>query len=233
MADPASCVVLVPYLTYIEAACERGLRALEARGYEVRRVASSAAIDRTRCELATQALSEGYDELMWIDSDIGFEPESVELLRGHEAPLIGGLYPKRGVADFACHFEAGTTELRVGETGGVLAVRYVGTGFLLTRRVVYEDIQRTFALPECNVRFGAPAVPYFLPMVIAEPEGGHWYLGEDFAFCERARTSGHKVLVDSRIRLGHIGKYVYGWEDAGGALTRVSSGTFSFGPKRG
>jgi len=42
----------------------------------------------------------------------------------------------------------------------------------------------------------------------------HWYLGEDFAFSERARRSGFPIIADTRIRLEHIGKHGYSWEDA-------------------
>ncbi len=226
-------MVLVPYLTHIEPACERGLRELERAGLEVRRYPSSAAIDRSRCDVATAALAEGLDELMWIDSDISFLATDVERLRSHDLPLVAGLYPKKGVQDFAAHLLPGTAELRVGEAGGLHDVRGVGAGFLLTRRAVFDDIRRVFSLPTCNTRFGQPTVPYFLPMVVVDdqgPPGSYWYLGEDYAFCERARLAGHRVVVDTTIRLGHVGKYTYGWEDAGESVTRVTGATFRFPP---
>jgi hypothetical protein len=229
---PTRCVVLVPYLTHIEPACERGLRDLERAGLEVLRYPSGAAIDRSRCDAATSALAEGADELMWIDSDIAFEAADVERLRATDHSIVAGLYPKKGVRDFAAHLLPGTAALHVGETGGLVEVRAVGAGFLLTRRAAYDDVQRFFALPVCNTRFGQPTIPYFLPMVVADdqgPPGSYWYLGEDYAFCERARQAGHKVMVDTRIRLGHVGKYVYGWEDAGTAVTRVTAATFQLG----
>ncbi len=217
-------VILVPYLTHIEPACELGLRELERRGLTVRRYRSTAAVDRTRCEMATAALAEKFDELFWIDSDIAFEPDDVERLRGHDLPIAGGLYAKKGAPGFAAYFEPGTERLEVGAGGGPRPVRYIGLGFLCTQRRVYEDMQRTFSLPFCNTRFGVPVVPYFLPMVIADDAhpGGYWYLGEDYSFCQRARSSGYEVIVDTAIRLGHIGAYHYGWEDAVQAIPRVT-----------
>ena len=229
MTRTRRCVVLVPFATHIEPPCDRSLRALEARGIEVRRYPSTAAVDRTRCDMATAALADGFDELMWIDSDIAFDPDSLDVLRDHDLPLVAGIYPKKGVQDFALHFEPGTAELVVGEGGGLRDVRYVGAGFLLVQRLVFDDIQRHFSLPVCNARFGQPSVPYFLPMVMAEPDG-YWYLGEDFAFCERARQAGHRITVDTTIRLGHIGKYTYGWEDAGQVIPRVTGAKFQFKP---
>jgi hypothetical protein len=227
MASSRRCIVLVPYLTHVEPACDDGLRELERRGISVRRHRSSAAIDRMRCELATTALADGFDELMWIDSDTTFNPDDIERLRGYDLPIVGGICAKKGVQDLAVHLEPGTTQLQMGEGGGLVDVRYLGTGFVCTQRRVYDDIQRTFSLPPCNTRFGRPVVPYFLPMVIADGPG-YWYLGEDYAFCERARQAGHKIVVDSTIRLGHIGSYTYGWEDAAQAMPRVAAATFRF-----
>ena len=56
--------------------------------------------------------------------------------------------------------------------------------------------------------------------MVKERENGPWYLGEDFAFSERAIQAGFKVHADTRIRLRHIGRYAYQWEDAGGEIQR-------------
>src|SRR5215813_4903128 len=90
------CVVLVPVGSYVEPDCDRALSQLEARGYVVRRVYGYAAIDQARSQMATDALAEGFDELMWIDADIGFDPDSVDRLRDHGLPISCGIYPKKG-----------------------------------------------------------------------------------------------------------------------------------------
>ena len=51
-------------------------------------------------------------------------------------------------------------------------------------------------------------------------------MGEDYAFCERARHCGFKIMADTSIRLWHIGEYAYGWEDAG--LERPRHDSFLF-----
>jgi len=222
------CIVLVPYTTHIEPSCERGLRELERSGLEVRRYPATAAVDRTRSEAATAALRDGFDELMWIDADISFQPADVDRLRSHDLPIVAGVYAKKGQQGLAMHPLPETREIHLGDGGGLLPVRYIGAGFVLTQRRVYEDVQRTFSLPATNVQFGVPAVPYFLPMVIADDAvaGGYWYLSEDYAFCERARQAGHSVVADTTIRLGHVGRYIYGWEDAGQAIPRVTGVKF-------
>ena len=118
MGSQRRAIILVPYLTHIEPACDRGLRELERRGLEVRRYPSTAAVDRTRCEMATAALRDSFDELIWIDSDIAFEADDVERLRGHDLPIVAGIYAKKGIPAFAAHFEIGTQMLQIGVGGG-------------------------------------------------------------------------------------------------------------------
>ena len=218
------CVVLVPYRDFIERRCELALQDLEREGYVVRRVPGSAQIDSTRSRLATQALHDGFDELMWIDSDIVFTTADVARLRGHELPVVCGICPKKGTRAVACHVLPGTTELVFGKRGGLQPVRYAGTGFLLTRAHVYHDIAEKVGLPVCNERFGEPLVPYFIPMTIPDGEG-HWYLADDFAFSERARQAGYDIMADTTIRLTHVGAYDYQWEDTGVTMSRY--GTFT------
>ena len=214
-------VVLVPTADgRPERLCDERLRALEARGIEVRRVHGYAAIDFARSIIATRALADGFDDLMWVDSDIVFSPDDVEALRASDKTLIAGVYPKKGKRELALHVKPRTPELTFGESGGVAEVLYCGSGFMLTRRELYAEMAKE--LPICNEQFGERVVPYFLPFV-ASTENGLWYLGEDYAFCERAQRAGHGVFVDTRIRLFHVGAYEYGWEDAGREVERFSS----------
>ncbi len=65
-------VVLVPIATSIDPGCDRALKVLERKGYEIRRLYGCAAIDQARNQLATDALADGFEETLWIDSDIQF-----------------------------------------------------------------------------------------------------------------------------------------------------------------
>jgi hypothetical protein len=224
--DPDRCVILVPVGSHIEPDCDEGLRRLESLGYTVRRVRGYAAIDQARSRMASDALADGFDELMWIDSDVVFDVADVERLRGSDASVVCGIYPKKDTRALSCHLLPETRHVRFGIGGGLMEIGYAAAGFLLTRREVYEAIARQEDLPVCNQRFSAPVVPYFLPLLLPD-EDGTWYLGEDFAFCERARRSGFPIMADTRIRLGHVGSYRYHWEDAGSARERYADYDFS------
>ena len=221
-----ACVILVPVGSFIEPACEEGLRELEKRGYEVRRVRGYAAIDQGRNQMATDALADGFDETLWIDADIGFSPDAVETLRRHELPITCAIYPQKGRRQLACHVRPGTKSVTFGQGGGLLEILYAATGFLHVRRAAYETIKQALKLPVCNEAFGRPTVPWFLPLVI-EHGAGHWYLAEDFAFSERARQAGMRLFADTTIRLHHFGSYGYTWEESGVTPARYSTFTLN------
>lgn len=217
--SPSQCVVLVPVGDNIHPACESGLAELERRGYAVWRVSGYAAIDQGRNQMSTDALNKGFEVTMWIDSDIGFESDDVDRLLSLNRPLVCGIYPKKGLRELASHMLPGTKEIVFGRNGGLIEIKYAGAGFLMVRREVYESIQTKLELPVCNTSFRRPMIPFFLPMTILQANH-HWYLAEDYAFCERARQSGFKIIADSTIRLYHYGSYGYSWEDAGQDVRR-------------
>ena len=220
------CVVLVPYNGFIHAECEEALKELERRGYTVRRVGGYAAIDQGRNQMATDALVDGFAETLWIDADVGFHPDDVERLRAHSLPIVSAIYPQKNKRALASHVLADTKSITFGEGGGLIELLYAATGFLLVRREAYLTIQRKLQLPMCNERFGRPLIPFFLPMV-RTIDDGHWYLAEDYSFCERARMAGFKIYAYTSIRLWHIGLYRYGWEDAGIGLPRFNAFTLN------
>jgi hypothetical protein len=94
--DPGRCVILVPNGGHIHNDCDQALKVLEQRGYTVRRVSGYSQIDVGRNEIASRALLDGFTETMWIDSDIGFDPDAIEKLRRHDVPMVCEIYPKKG-----------------------------------------------------------------------------------------------------------------------------------------
>lgn len=225
MLERNRCVVLVPANFGVEPDCDRALMELERRGYVVWRIPGFAAIDQCRNQAASDALAQGFEELFWLDADIEFHPDALDQLRSHSLPIVSAIYPKKNCRALASRLFPTTKEVLFGVGGGVIEILYAATGFLLTRREVYERIQQHWTLPVCNKQFGKPCVPYFMPMVV-DTDKGPWYLAEDFAFSHRARGADLKIYADTTIRLGHLGRYSYSWEEAGGSQPRY--GTYRF-----
>lgn len=224
-ASNAACVILVPVGNHIEPACESSLKQLEQLGYPVWRIRGYAAIDQGRNQMVTDALAQGFTETMWIDSDIAFDPRSVERLRSHGLPISCGIYPKKGKRELAIHVMPGTEKIVFGSNSPLIEIRYAATGFLHVRREVYDTIQNRLSLPLCNTRWKNPMLPFFQPMIHQEPWGS-WYLAEDYAFCERVKQAGFQIFADPSFRLGHIGSYTYSWEEAGADQKRFGTYTF-------
>ena len=220
--DPRRCAVLVPSASDVAPACEEALKALERRGYEVRRACGESDVDRARDRMAFTALADGFDETMWIGADIGFDPDVVDRLRGLGEPVACGIYPLRGRRTLACQFLPGTEEIVFGQSGGPREILYAAAGFLLVRRAVYMDIYHRLDLPVCEEAPGPPLVPFFQPAVFPIDEGRRLLSG-DYAFCERARRCGHRIVADTAIRLWNRGTRDYGWEDAGSEVERFST----------
>lgn len=218
------CVVIVPALKYIEHETENCLRLLEDEGYEIWRYFGCASIDFIRSKLATKAMKDGFDEIVWIDSDMIFNPEDVDKLRSHDRRLVTGIYSRREEGrGFACNFDPDSEGKKIilGKGGGLIKLAACGAGFLYTHRVIYEML--ALKMPVCNEAFGEYIVPFFMPMIINHPVKGHWYLRETYAFCHHVKQLGIQIIADTSIRLYHIGNYYYGWENAGSYMGREDS----------
>jgi hypothetical protein len=163
--------------------------------------------------MAAAALKQGFEELMWIDSDMLFAPEDVKRLRSHRTPFVGGIYAKKAARSLACTFLKDDIDVTLGKGGGLREVLFLGTGFLLTHRIVYERIRRRLKLPTCDQGEISGLTSYFGTEYRRQRGEAPMYLSEDYGFCERARKCNFRVLADTTIRLGHIGRRTYWWED--------------------
>lgn len=210
-------IVIVPCQDRIVPQVDEALRALEFQGVRVHRAYGQSAIDAARSRLATQALAAGYQEILWIDSDVAFTVADVERIRSHGLLICGGIYTKKGAGELACSAFSSTKSILFEPGAEPLEVEYLPAGFLYTRAEAYAAIQQKFHLPLCHPEVEeAKLVPYFLPLVLTDG-GKPRYLAEDYAFCHRARAAGIRLMADPGIRLSHYGSYPFTLEDC---LTR-------------
>lgn len=81
----------------------------------------------------------------------------------------------------------------------VVPVEWIGAGCMLIHRKVFTDIQEKF--PELKTNNPEAPFDYFLPTT------GH--VGEDVAFCRRAKQSGHQPHIDLATPVYHVGYKTY------------------------
>jgi hypothetical protein len=192
--------------------------------------AHDALITRSRNSLVKSFLdTPTATHLMFIDADIGFEPEAVHRLLALDEEVAAGVYPVKAVdwSQMRSAVRSGMTEETLRESGlhfvgvpctgtereergGFVTGTYAGTGFMMIKRGAIERL--VAAHPETEYRtihtYPAPkqsGVSYYnLFDCMIEPETGV-YLSEDFTFCHRFRKLGGKVWLDTESRLRHVG----------------------------
>ncbi|MFO0959613.1 MAG: hypothetical protein U0800_19630 [Isosphaeraceae bacterium] len=218
--DFRSCSILVPYRDAIDPACERAVDRLERYGCHVDRHGGGSAIDAVRNQMLSRALDRGHENILFIDSDVGFDPSDAIKLLSSPQPIVTGVYAKKGRRELASIFEDGIRTVRFGVARSRLEpLKYAGMGFFAIKSHAVRRIIEANQVPYCGTPDGHGFWALFQPMVLQEGDR-HTYLAEDWAFCERARAAGLPILADPSIRLWHFGRYGYGWEDAGRSIDR-------------
>ena len=144
---------------------------------------------------------------MFIDADIRFEPDAILKMMACDKEVIGGLYPKKALpVNYVINLNAQTKV-----QGDIFTVDTMGTGFLLFKREVYEQL--IAAHPECkyvdDVGLGKQYEPMMYSIFDCKiDERGH-YLSEDWLFCRRWAALGGEIWAHGKVLLNHIGHYEF------------------------
>ena len=144
---------------------------------------------------------------MFIDADIRFQPESILSMVAYDKDVIGGLYPKKALpVSYVINLKP-QTKIQ----GDIFTVDTMGTGFLMFKRSVYEQLIK--AHPECkyvdDVGLGKQYEPMMYSIFDCKiDERGH-YLSEDWLFCRRWQELGGEIWAHSKVLLNHVGHYEY------------------------
>ena len=174
-----------------------------ADDYEVRFGASSLIYD-TRNQLLVYALENGFDRVLWLDSDMVFTPDVLACLeqdaeKGFD--VVSGLYFKRKPPHSPVVFRR--CEVVKTEDGKVNPVDEVFSD--------YPD-ECLFEIAACG--FGCVLMNMESVRRVAETYGRWLFMplggfGEDLSFCLRARAAGLRIWCDSRAKCGHVGEMIF------------------------
>ena len=154
-------------------------------------------VSRARNLLAQDMIESSCDYLLFVDSDINFEPEDIfRLMAWAEDPKKGivAAVPRTRSEDkvYIANLDYDeNNELTMNGMGLVRAER-VATAFMLVRREVF--ITMAEAHPEWKYydKRSDRVVPCLFDFELTE-EG---YIGEDFLFCDRTRDLGFEIWID-------------------------------------
>ena len=184
-------------------------------------------ITRARNNLSHQFLQSDATHLLWIDSDIQWQPEDVMRLLDADLDIIGGIYPKKEI-NWECVKQAaqagkgnlanytGTFVVNlpndvprmVVEKDKPAEVANLGTGFMLVKREVFEQMKAytpTYVSDMTHLQ-GQTIYAFYQDTIC--PESNRW-LSEDYFFCKSWRDHGGKVYAAPWCELSHIGTYTF------------------------
>ena len=201
-------------------------------------------ISRSRNMLVAKFMANPeYTHLLFIDSDISFEPDSILKLLWHDKDVIAGAYPVKEInwektetmvregipirqavkesARFAFSaIEPGQTKVDVSD--GAISAYDLGTGFMLIKRSTIEKMIEAF--PELKYvddtgGLSSEENKYSYNFFNPHIDSRQRYLSEDYAFCRYWQQLGGKTWLDPSIDLVHTGRFRY----SGSANSYVNS----------
>jgi hypothetical protein len=192
-----------------------------------------ALITRARANLMTMFLDDPTaTHFLFVDADIGFEPDQVFRLIESGADVVAGVYPikrvnwekvRRAIENKRPKLASSSLDYvleindpdHVAVVNGFTRVRYAGTGFLMIRRHVFEKMcahpayaaLQFFREHSLDALAGSPN-RFALFECMIDPNTGT-YLSEDFAFCKRWTDIGGEIWADLESELDHVGPSVF------------------------
>jgi hypothetical protein len=202
------------------------LRSAASRNLEIsyQFTTSESLITRARTGIANTFLNSDCSHLLYIDADIGFEPESVFKLLDHNLDFVCAGYPAKNIdwnhiekavrngmpahtlPSFASPYIYNRLEVQHDVPPGLIEVKNAGTGFMMIAKSVL--LKMSNHVPSyINNQFdnhGHRHKEFFSTSIKHDI-----LLSEDHYFCEKWRELGGRIFIDPSIRLKHIGNYVF------------------------
>ena len=179
-------------------------------------------IPRGRNTLVARAmLNTRATHLMFLDADIGFDPEYIQMLLQEDVGIIGGGYPKKTLP-----IEYVLNPMKDGESDDSKAeVERIGTGFLMIKKEVFSCMAER--MPELKYNDDCGLDPAINKHLYAFFECGLFgekvFMSEDWMFCNRWRKLGGRIYISKRFALTHVGNYAFSEASQAALTTKLCS----------
>lgn len=137
-----------------------------------------------------------YDKIIWIDSDIAWEPQDFMRLYNAKEDVISGCYMMENgeVTVYPKQMQAGLSVQAIMALKSKFVVQGVGFGFLAVRYGVFEKIERPW--------FSQTYVD-IVDEETGEVERKFPLMGEDLSWCQKVTQMGVEIWVDPLVRVTH------------------------------
>ena len=139
-------------------------------------------------------------DLIFVDSDVMFDPDDIVTLALSKRDVCAGVYPKKDEEEtFPVQFIGGDI---YSSADGMFEVAGVCSGFLKISRYALECLDKT--VPH---HLGQKETVFrkLIPIIFERSLHNHNRLGGDYEFCRKWRAVGGKIYVDPEMTFGHIG----------------------------
>ena len=148
-------------------------------------------VHKNRETLVKQAIEYDFTHLLFVDTDMYWQPGAVKQLLDAKKPIIGANYNER-------RLPLTPTVKLMDKKGNVIAGNIpkkpfkawaVATGFMLIDLSIMKDIPK--------------------PWFFFDTKDGEFNMGEDIWFCEQVKKAGYDIWCEPTIEVLHIGDYLY------------------------
>jgi hypothetical protein len=190
------------------------IKDMESRGINVHPIFMSydALIQRSRNDLVAIAVLNNFDDLIFIDSDIDWEPTWVNTLLKYKVDVVGGTYRKKtdDQEEYVC--KSLKIPADVDTKTGLMKVQGLGCGFLRLSARALNYLWETSEPYKDGL--GKESRMVFEVKVI-----NGQLVSEDILMCHKLTQGGFEIYLDPRMCCNHsghkrfIGSFVH-WYDA-------------------
>ena len=168
-------------------------------------------VARSRNNLTAEFLKSDCTHLLFIDSDLIFSADHIVKLLERDLPVVGGFYPKKQQGPL--EWVLNTLPDDPPQTAeGLKPVRYIGTGFIMIKREVFEQMATHYPellFREDYGRRGEAHDFWSMGVYVDKVTGNRRYLSEDWYFCQRWLDMGGKIYGDPSVILKHLGTVAF------------------------
>lgn len=169
----------------------------------------NAIIARARNQLVATFMAGGYDQLFFIDSDLGWQPDAFVRLISYPEEIVAGIYPYRydeAGDKWPVRWATPAGEPITANENGLLEVKGAPTGFMRIRRSAIDKLIE--ANRDKLVMCEQSANGRYYALFNNDIQNGQ-FLGEDYYFCNLWKEIGGTIWIDPNIGFEHIG--IKGW----------------------
>lgn len=183
-------LLAIPSARFVEPECFESVFNMDKPCYVELFIPNNYSIDVSRNQIAEYAKEEGFDYILWVDSDMILPKDTLTRMLLHDKDIVSGVYAYKLLGNnkiVAKRLNGDKYEdLTISEIRGKDLIEVDGFGFgcVLTKTDIFNHIKPKYFVFSLD-------------------------MGEDIYFCRKAQKAGYNLYLDTNILCGHKGTVNY------------------------